>query len=144
MHHKTDAFDKFEEISALVKRSHLSFSDPKRDYEVNDSKSRRNEADVAREAWITKSRNLLSEIQDGLVVYKKGHKFSMPNFADEAEMLEWAGVSFGEEDSFKLQKSMKRLAQLSGANGVRFAGKIFGTQKDYWIVTGSLSTAEEF
>jgi hypothetical protein len=31
----------------------------------------------------------------------------MPNFADEAEMLEWAGVSFGEEDSFKLQKSMK-------------------------------------
>lgn len=62
MHHKTDAFDKFEEISALVKRSHLSFSDPKRDYEVNDSKSRRNEADVAREAWITKSRNLLSEV----------------------------------------------------------------------------------
>jgi len=26
----------------------------------------------------------------------------MPNFADEAEMLEWAGISFGEEDSFKL------------------------------------------
>lgn len=68
----------------------------------------------------------------------------MPNFADEAEMLEWAGVSFGEEDSYKLQKSMKRLAQLSGANGIRFAGKIFGTQKDYWIASGSLSTAEEF
>jgi len=31
----------------------------------------------------------------------------MPNFADEAEMLEWAGVSFGEEDSYKLQKSLK-------------------------------------
>jgi len=31
----------------------------------------------------------------------------MPNFADEAEMLEWAGISFGEEDSFKLQKSLK-------------------------------------
>ena len=39
---------------------------------------------------------------------------------------------------------VQRLAQLSGANGVRFAGKIFGTQKDYWIASGSLSTAEEF
>jgi hypothetical protein len=28
MYHKNDAFDKFEEISALVKRSHISFSDP--------------------------------------------------------------------------------------------------------------------
>jgi len=62
MYHKNDAFDKFEEISALVKRSHLSFSDPKRDYEVNDAKSRKSEADIAREAWITKSRNLLNEV----------------------------------------------------------------------------------
>jgi hypothetical protein len=62
MYHKNDAFDKFEEISALVKRSHISFSDPKRDYEVNDSKSRRTEAEIAAEAWITKSRNLLNEV----------------------------------------------------------------------------------
>jgi hypothetical protein len=39
----------------------------------------------------------------------------MPNFADEAEMLEWAGVSFGEEDSYKLQKSMK-VFQLNATN----------------------------
>ena len=115
MHHKNDAFDKFEEISALVKRSHISFSDPKRDYEVNDSKSRKNETDTVTEAWITKSRNLLNEVRDLIMIpiqiqeglTKSGHKFSMPNFADEAEMLEWAGVSFGEEDSYKLQKSMK-------------------------------------
>ncbi len=35
LYHKTDAFDKFEEISALVKKTHLSFKDPKRDFEVN-------------------------------------------------------------------------------------------------------------
>ena len=68
MHHKNDAFDKFEEISALVKRSHISFSDPKRDYEVNDSKSRKNEADTVTEAWITKSRNLLNEVRDLLII----------------------------------------------------------------------------
>lgn len=68
MHHKNDAFDKFEEISALVKRSHISFSDPKRDYEVNDSKSRKNEAHTVTEAWITKSRNLLNEVRDLIMI----------------------------------------------------------------------------
>ena len=62
MYHKHDAFEKFEEISALVKRSHLSFSDPKRDYEVNDARSRKSEADIASEEWIQKSRNLLNEV----------------------------------------------------------------------------------
>jgi hypothetical protein len=31
----------------------------------------------------------------------------MPNFNEEAEMLEWAGISFGEEDTYKLGKSIK-------------------------------------
>jgi len=35
------------------------------------------------------------------------HKFVMPNIQEEAEMLEWAGVSFGEEETYKLQKSLK-------------------------------------
>lgn len=35
LHHQNDAYDSFEEISALVKRTHLSFKDPKRDFEVN-------------------------------------------------------------------------------------------------------------
>lgn len=30
-------------------------------------------------------------------------------------MLEWAGVNFGEDFTYMLQKSMKRLAVLSGA-----------------------------
>jgi len=32
---------------------------------------------------------------------------------------------------------------MSGAESVRFAGKIFGTQNDYWIAIGKLSEAEE-
>ena len=37
----------------------------------------------------------------------KNQKFSLPNLQEEAEMLEWAGVSFGEEFTYKLGKSMK-------------------------------------
>ena len=33
---------------------------------------------------------------------------------------------------------------MSGAERLRFCGKIFGTQKDYWIASGELLPAEEF
>lgn len=71
-------------------------------------------------------------------------------------MLEWAGVSFGEDFTYKLSKSIKvtqilysllihlqKLAVLSGARSLRFMGKIFGTKKDYWIVSGTLDHVEE-
>lgn len=58
-------------------------------------------------------------------------------------MLEWAGVSFGEEFNYKLGKSMKRLAVMSGAQGLKFMGKIYGSKKDYLIVDGALPNAEE-
>jgi hypothetical protein len=35
LHHPYDAFDKFEEISLLVKKTNLKVKDPKYDYEVN-------------------------------------------------------------------------------------------------------------
>jgi radial spoke head protein 4A len=58
-------------------------------------------------------------------------------------MLEWAGVDFGEDNIFYLQKSLKRLAILSGASKLQFFGKIYGTQKDYWVVQGILGFQEE-
>ena len=42
----------------------------------------------------------------------------MPNFAEDEEMLEWAGVDFGEEDTYRIGRSFKRLAQMSGAEGL--------------------------
>jgi len=35
LHHSSDAFDKLEEISALVKKTHLKIKDPQFDNEVN-------------------------------------------------------------------------------------------------------------
>ena len=58
-------------------------------------------------------------------------------------MLEWAGISFGEDFTLKLQKSLKKLALMSGAKSLEFIGKIFGTKKDYWIVRGVLDYIEE-
>ncbi len=58
-------------------------------------------------------------------------------------MLEWAGVGFGEEEVYKLSKSIKRLAAMSGASSLRFWGKIFGTKQDYLVCEGTLNKEEE-
>ena len=67
----------------------------------------------------------------------------MPDLAGEAEMLEWANIGFGEQDTYRLGKAIKRLAVMSGAEAIGFVGKIFGTQKDYWIANGRLKDNEE-
>jgi radial spoke head protein 4/6 len=73
----------------------------------------------------------------------KDKTFIIPNVMEEARLFEWAGVSFGEEETYKLSKALKRLALLSGATRLRFWGKIYGVQKDYWVIEGVLDQAEE-
>ena len=110
LHHSEDAYDKFEEISALVKQTDLKFKDPQFDHELNAEMQSR--AVSEREEWVQRSKNLLNEVNDlisakdrALLATKKS--FIIPNFAEEAEMLEWAGISFGQENTIRLQKSIK-------------------------------------
>jgi len=146
LHHSDDAYDKFEEISALVKQTDLKFKDPTFDHELNAACQQR--AVSEREDWVQRSKNLLNEINDLVSaedrsLLSKNQMFEIPNFAEEAEMLEWAGISFGKDNTLRLQKSIKRLAIMSGAESLRFGGKIFGSQQDYWIAIGRLRGSEE-
>jgi len=84
---------------------------------------------------------MVSKGDQGLLSKQK--KFVTPNFEQMAEMLEWAGISFGEEEMYKLNKSIKRLAEMSGASKVVFKGKVYGTKKDYWVCSGTLPGDEE-
>ena len=110
LHHSDDAYDKFEEISALVKQTDLKFKDPSFDHELNAANGARTVSE--REQWVLRSKNLLNEVNDLISAQDKplltnNKTFAIPNFAEEAEMLEWAGISFGEENTLRLQKSIK-------------------------------------
>jgi len=58
-------------------------------------------------------------------------------------MLELAGVGWSENGSFLIQKSLKRLAKVTGAQSLKFFGKILCTANDYYVAQGVLSEAEE-
>jgi len=69
-----------------------------------------------KEKWIQRVLNLLKEgtaencprEEKGLLT--KDKTFIIPDIAGEAAMFEWAGVSFGEDYTLQLSKSIKRLA----------------------------------
>jgi len=138
-HHPYDGFDKFEEISQLVKNTNMKVRDPKFDYELmnNGANTLTNQQAID---YIEKTKKLLKEhaevgaLDRGLLT--KNQSYIMPNISEEAAMFEWAGISFGDDTVYMLQKSLKRLAVMSGASPIKFFGKIFGTQKDYWIAKG--------
>ena len=141
VHQGDDAYDRFEEISALVKQTDLKFTDKKSAAELNSIANSAAKSVSERDEWVRRSKNLLNEVNDLIEaedrhLLSKNKKFAIPNFEEEAEMLDWAGINFGEDNTLRLSKSIKRLAMMSGADEIRFAGKIFGTQSDYWIAMG--------
>ena len=88
----------------------MKFKDPSYDHELNAASNERTVSE--RERWVQRSKNLLNEVNDLISaddksLLTKNKTFAIPNFAEEAEMLEWAGISFGEENTLRLQKSIK-------------------------------------
>lgn len=56
----------------------------------------------------------------------------------QSRILEWGGVSFSKNEWFKIRMAMKKLLLESDAVHLRFWGKIYGTDADYYIIQGSL------
>jgi hypothetical protein len=61
----------------------------------------------------------------------------------DQKIYEWAGIGFGEIETYRIMKSLKQLAKESGAGFIRFFGKISGTTKDYYVAEGSLEGGGE-
>mmetsp|Transcript_17403 Transcript_17403/g.29285 ORF Transcript_17403/g.29285 Transcript_17403/m.29285 type:complete len:333 (+) Transcript_17403:13-1011(+) len=146
-YHPYDAFDKFEEISNLVKQTNLKFVDPKFDFEIN-VQGQKLSKDQQLE-FISRAKNLLREVPDvGIkpqdkVLFTKDKQFCIPNLSEQAQLLQWGGIDFGSDNIYLLQKSLKRLAVLSGASQLKFFGKMLGTVSDYWVAQGTLDFQEE-
>jgi hypothetical protein len=75
---------------------------------------------------------------------------ALPDIVGEADMLAWAGVNIGKNEAFKLACSIERLVKDRAMaeipellTDVRFFGKIFGLQADYYIVEAKFAEPPE-
>ena len=61
----------------------------------------------------------------------------------EARIFAWAGISFGQQESYLLQKSLQKLAQEQNCSFLKFFGKVRCTQMDYYIAEATAEGGEE-
>jgi radial spoke head protein 4A len=62
---------------------------------------------------------------------------------DLAHLWEWAGISFGKEDTFLLFLSVKKLVEKKQLKSVRLWGKIYGAKANYIIAEAELKEGVE-
>ena len=147
LHNPENGYENFEEISALVKQTNFKIQDPALDTDVNAKAGVVSNKEMFEQ--IEKWKNLLNEYpdlvskEDRRSYVSKEVKCVVPNFVQHAEMFEWAGIGFGPDASYVIQKSIKRLAVMSGATSIKFFGKILCRNKDYWVAQGTLPTQEQ-
>ena len=80
---------------------------------------------------------------DGNVQQPEPLATSVQDLMSASRVFKWAGISFGEQETYRLQKSIKKLAAAKPHKSIRFYGKIFGTQRDYYIVEAAGDVGED-
>lgn len=144
-HHKYDAYQKFEEISLLIKKTQLKVKNPKTSEQIRqiDESSCQKELD----RYIRNLRELLNEKlcvdPSNKQFVDKNNQCAVGDFLEKTKILEWAGISFGEEETYRIYKSMCKLAKLTNAKNLRFWGKFMATKNDYYVIEGQLHENEK-
>ena len=134
--------DQFEDISMRIKQNGLYISEeakrnnlikylqdyinnikPKKDL-LDQPKNKAEEGDEAEPTPITQ----VNFVEDYYSLFKK---------------ISWCGISLNEKESYLLTNSIRNLSAKLQAGMLTFFGKIYGTEKDYYIVQGSDIDAKE-
>eukprot|EP00392_Amoebophrya_sp_AT5.2_P005674 g5684.t1 len=69
---------------------------------------------------------------------------ALPNFLDENDVLNWAGVGFSSGKAAAIMNSLRHFAATTeGLKKVRFWGKILGSGADYYVAEGQLDAPGE-
>jgi len=131
----SNAYDMFELVSAEVKGNPFNPSPP-----TGGPVAMSAEEVAAKLDWAKKCSALLKVPDEPLD--ESAVKF--PDLMDDANLLEWAGISFGKSETYKMYLALKKFAEsLPGdVERLRLVGKINTLGASYFVVEG-LSDADE-
>ena len=108
--HRSDAYDKFEDISGLIKGTKFNFKNPRTPFQVNNlhrpcaSKAHSHEGcnHVEKLRSLLDCENSMVAEADKKLLTKLDVRHKFVDVTQEIEMLEWAGINFGAADAYKL------------------------------------------
>ena len=127
--HKKDGYDNFENISVMVreKNTNLNFQFVKEDTKVK------------RSFQLTP---LEEKILNDFSAKNQKKATLLNNYMDDvmaqAKLFEWGGVSFSDEEWYKIKMAMKKLLVKNDCEYIRFFGKIYGVKSDYYVIQALL------
>lgn len=119
------ALERFEEISWIIKKG----KDPSEFLRCNDN---RNYLEVSKdqEEYVKKVSPHFAQPEadeEGVVPQPDPLGTQVQDLTSESRIFQWAGIGFGEQETYRLQKSIKKLASSKPHKSLRFYGKIYGT-----------------
>lgn len=143
LHYPDDALDKLEEVSYLTKyKESCNLKEWLLIEEMwNIKKQSANKAEFVAKA--RKHFDLPQPEEEGAEPAEIPTVNNVPDLLAQSRVFEWAGVGFGDKETYRLQKSLAELALKTSAANLKFWGKIYGTQKDYYIAEGTMEAGEE-
>ena len=62
----------------------------------------------------------------------------MEDIISQSKLFEWGGISFSDEEWYKIRLAMKKILIENNCEFLRFFGKIYGINSDYYILQGIL------
>lgn len=132
----------FEQISTFVKSNSFNYQEPQEDTKVNNLPPRTTPISL----YLSKCSSLLApykqQTSQGFWVETAPPALGkFPNLVEDSDMLRWIGIGLGEQECYRLQMSLKQLMRRSGAKELRFWGKIYATQRDYYVAEGLIEGA---
>ena len=130
--HKEDGYENFEEISMFVREKNTKL----------DTFQYKLPKKVVKKCF--QHTPLEEKILTEFSLKKKNLAKTIPNYMEDilqqSKLLEWGGISFSEEEWYKIRMAMKKILLENDCEYLRFFGKIYGINSDYYIIQGLLKT----
>ena len=125
--HKEDGYDQFEKISKFVREKYIKLDNfqyifppkiTKKSFLYTPLEEQKLKHFAKNEPKITLNYNYIEDI------------------LQHSKLFEWGGVSFSEEEWYKIRMALKKISKENDCEFIRFFGKIYGLQSDYYIIQG--------
>ena len=130
--HKEDGYENFEEISMFVREKNTKL----------DTFQYKLPSKVVKKCF--NHTPLEEKILTEFALKKKKQTKTVNNYMEDilqqSKLFEWGGISFSEEEWYKIRMAMKKILLDNDCEYLRFFGKIYGIKSDYYIIQGLLKT----
>ena len=125
--HKNDGYDKFEEISMYIKKKMTKLT-----LEYEPFPYVHNPLVIL----TPKEQKILSENTKIKIPKTKDVTNYMDDILSQSKIFEWAGITFNPMEWYKIRIAMKKILVENKCEYLRFFGKIYGINSDYYILQG--------